>query len=288
MTSRSIPPWSALRAGWFAALAVLCWTGPLAAQALPAASDTDVTIHRILASPAFLFPGGSNAKSQTSASRSRPAGDHRDELEEIDPYEGLNRLAHGFNGLIRRHLLEPIAQEWLATTERETQQGVANVFANLREPLTIANNLLLGDLDGASNATLRLVVNTTAGIGGYYDVAAEMGAPRQPRTFEEVLCIYGVPAGPYTVLPVLGPGTVRDAVGRITTLLVSYTVLGPVYIPYRVSDIIVQYVGVREQLKFIDSISVDPYTAQKSATLQVRRMTCEGQSAALIQLFGQQ
>lgn len=266
----------------------LCWTGPLAAQVAPAAAEADAALYQILASPTFLAPAHSDARSRAVVSERRPAADHRDELEEIDPYEGINRLAHGFNGLVRRHLLEPIAQEWLAASERETQQGVANVFANLREPLTIANNLLLGDLEGASNATFRLAVNTTAGVGGYYDVAAEMGAPRQPRTFEEVLCIYGVPAGPYTVLPVLGPGTVRDAAGRIATLLVSYSVLGPIYIPYRVSDIIVQYVGVREQLKFIDSISVDPYTAQKSATLQVRRMTCEGQSAALIQLFGQQ
>jgi phospholipid-binding lipoprotein MlaA len=274
----------------------LLGAGPTAAQTAPAVVDTDAALTDIISDPRFLAPVDARAPMSRKVSEAYPAispkgsrvSQHLDELQAIDPYEGINRFAHGFNALLRRHLLDPVALEWLESTERSTQEGVSNVFANLREPITIVNNLLLGDLDGASNATYRFAINTTAGVGGYYDVASDLGATRRPRTLEEVLCIYGVPAGPYAVVPVLGPGTVRDAAGRLTTLLVSYSVLGPIYIPYRISDIIIQYVGVREQLKFIDSISVDSYTAQKSATLQVRRMSCEGQSAALIRLFGQQ
>lgn len=271
-------------------------TGLAHAQTVPAIADADTVLREIMARPAFLAPIEASAPAATTVPAigratpraAIPATAHIDDAHDIDPYEGINRLVHGFNSLLRRHLLDPIALEWLASTERGTQQGVSNIFANLREPITIANSLLLGDLGGAGNATYRFTINTTAGLGGYYDVAADEGVPRSPRTLDEVLCIYGVPAGPYAVLPVLGPGTVRDAVGRITTLIVSYLVLGPIYIPYRMSDVIVQYVNVREQLKFIDSISVDPYTAQKSAALQVHRMSCEGQTAASIQLFGQQ
>jgi phospholipid-binding lipoprotein MlaA len=207
--------------------------------------------------------------------------------EHSDPYEAINRVAYEFNIFLRTNLLEPVTQIYLDLTTRDVQTGVANVFANLREPITIASNLLLGDIDGASDAGARFVINTTAGLGGYYDPATERGYPRKVRTLEEVFCRYGVPEGPYVVLPVLGPATVRDAVGRVTTLVTLYGILGPVYVPYRIGDIAVQYVDRRDQLRFIESLSIDPYASVKSAHLQITRMTCDERTDAQIQLFGQ-
>jgi phospholipid-binding lipoprotein MlaA len=164
---------------------------------------------------------------------------------------------------------------------------VSNVFANLREPITIASNLLLGDAASAGSATARFLINTTAGLGGYYDAATGHGYPHRPRGLEDVLCRYSVPDGPYVVLPILGPATVRGAAGRITTLVILYFALGPIYIPYRITDIAVQYVDLRDQLRYIDSTSIDVYATHKSAHLQTHKLACEQQTEAGSQLFGQ-
>ncbi|MBI3707063.1 MAG: VacJ family lipoprotein [Proteobacteria bacterium] len=258
--------------------------------------DPDAGLRELLADPAFLVRsdsqeirrgGARNAVYLRDAAATSRTAEILDELQAIDPYESVNRYAYEINAFLRRYLLDPVALTYLQYTNRPVQHGVSSVFANLREPMTIINNLLLGDVAQAGNATYRFGINTTIGIGGYYDVAADLGVPRHLRTLEEVLCRYGIPAGPYVVLPVIGPGTVRDAVGRVTTLLILYTVLGPIYIPYRITDIAVQYVDLREQLRFIDSISIDPYTGQKSAHLQISKLRCRERTEAQIQLFGQ-
>ena len=255
----------------------------LSTPATAADATSDAAWRELLADPGFLIP----ASAPVISAQARRVVPTPPATENPDPYETLNRYAHEFNSFLRHHLLDPVAQTYLEHTTRPVQQGIANVFANLREPITIASNLLLGDLDGASNATTRFLINTTAGLGGYYDAAAEQGYRRQVRTLEEVLCRYEAPAGPYVVLPVLGPATVRDAVGRITTLVVLWGVLGPIYIPYRMSDIAVQYVELREQLRFIESMAIDPYAAHKSAHLQLSGLRCDERTEAQIQLFGQ-
>lgn len=237
----------------------------------------DAAWRDLLLDPEFLRP----------ASALRPLPAQTPPAEHNDPYEHLNRYAYGLNNFLRTNLLDPVTQAYLELTSPPVQKGIANVFANLREPITIASNLLLGDIDGASEAGARFMINTTAGLGGYHDPATEQGYPRKVRTLEEVLCRYGVPEGPYVVLPILGPATVRDAVGRITTLVALYGVLGPVYVPYRLGDIAVQYVDRREQLRFVESLSIDPYASVKSAHLQISRMTCDERTDAQIQLFGQ-
>jgi phospholipid-binding lipoprotein MlaA len=267
--------------------------GPSAAADETPAGEAEIVVHDLLRDANFLRP----------ASFYRPA-DRRsgdlsldraslgpwlaaDDTLNDDRFEWINRQAHEFNGFLRRHLLEPVTEAYLQVASRPVQKGISNVFANLREPMTIASNLLLGDTQGATHATTRFVINTTAGLGGFYDQAAEDGYARRPRVLEEVLCRYGAPAGPYVVLPVLGPATVRDAAGKITTLFIQYVVLGPVYIPYRLSDIVVQYVELREQLRFIESNAIDPYSAQRSAHMQIHnRLACDGQ-AVHIELFGQ-
>lgn len=262
--------------------------------ALAADPASDAAWQELLAEPGFLIPAaapgsltlpGPSSLQPAQARRSVPVTPPSP--DNPDPFEAVNRYAHEFNAFLRQHLLEPVTLTYLEHTTKPVQQGIANVFANLREPITIASNLLLGDVDGASNATTRFLINTTAGIGGYYDAAAEQGYRRQVRTLEEVLCRYAAPAGPYVVLPVLGPATVRDAVGRVTTLVVLWGVLGPVYVPYRLTDIAVQYVELREQLRFIESMSIDPYAAHKSAHMQLSGLRCDQRTEAQMQLFGQ-
>ncbi len=259
----------------------------LAAAETPRERSAEAAWRELLLDPAFLVPASALSPAPAATPTQGRRSADPPPAEHSDPYERINRYAHELNTFLRANLLEPVTQIYLDLASPPVQKGIANVFANLREPITVASNLLLGDVDGASDAGARFVINTTAGLGGYYDPASEQGYPRQVRTLEEVLCRLGVPEGPYVVLPVLGPATVRDAVGRITTLVALYGILGPVYVPYRLGDIAVQYVDRREQLRFIESLSIDPYASIKSAHLQITRMTCDERTDAQIQLFGQ-
>lgn len=260
----------------------LCWgmlaTPLLATEAVPVGDNLALDL---LQQPGFLRV----AHTPATPAQGRPI--IAPDSEPADPLEPFNRYAYEFNGFLRRHLLEPATDAYLEATSRPVQKGIWNVFANLREPMTIASNLLLGDTQGANHATTRFLINTTAGLGGYYDRAAEDGYPRKQRTLEEVFCRYGVPAGPYVVLPILGPATARDGAGRVTTLFIQYIVLGPIYIPYRVSDIVVQYVELREQLRFVERGALDPYAAQRSAHMQIHRQNACDEQAMHSELFGQ-
>jgi phospholipid-binding lipoprotein MlaA len=131
----------------------------------------------------------------------------------------------------------------------------------------------------AGNATARFGINTTLGIVGLFDPASQLGFPVRPRNLEETLCVYGLPSGPYVVLPILGPATFRDAVGRLATVVAYYEVMGlTVYVPYRISDISLQYAEAKDKVAFINSMSLDPYVVQKALYLTTRNLSCGRQA----------
>lgn len=192
-----------------------------------------------------------------------------------DPLEPLNRLAFGFNMKLQDYILNPVATYYLEHTTKDVRAGVRNFFANLREPLSIASYALEGDMLLASNATARFAINTTFGVVGVYDKAAQLGYPKRVRDLEATICAYGVPAGPYVVLPVLGPATIRDGIVRITTMAIYMEAMGlAVYVPYRGSSIAAQYADIRDKQEYIESISLDPYVAYRMLYLQMRKQTC--------------
>ena len=97
------------------------------------------------------------------------------------------------------------------------------------------------------------------------------GLRTPPRNLEQTLCAYGLPAGPYVVLPLFGPATVRDAVARIGTNVAYFQALGlNIYLPYRVTDVGLQYAEQRERIRALDALSPDPYSAQRNAYLTLR------------------
>lgn len=203
-----------------------------------------------------------------------------------DPFERINRAIFGFNRRFRLNILDPMATFYFRSTTAQVRNGVRNFFHNLREPVTIASSLIEGHLVNARDATARFGINTVMGIGGVLDPAAQMGYPARPRDLEHTLCVAGLPSGPYLVLPILGPATVRDAAGRIGTVVVYYEVMGAaIYIPYRVSDLALQYVDLRDRIGFVNSISIDPYVAQKMLYLTTRSMNCGDQAAADKEFF---
>lgn len=132
-----------------------------------------------------------------------------------DPVEPFNRSVYKFNDAIDRAALKPAAKAYVKVTPDWFRTGVGNFFTNLFYPSTIVNQLLQGKVVPAGQDTLRLLINTTLGWGGVLDVASGANLPLHEEDSGQTLGRWGVPAGPYLTLPLLGPATVRDAPARI-------------------------------------------------------------------------
>lgn len=139
----------------------------------------------------------------------------RDSLETPDPWEGWNRKVYAFNDVADRYALKPVAKGYRYITPDPVEIGISNVFANLFEIRTIANDLLQFKLLQAASDTGRFVINTTLGLVGIFDVATVIGLERHREDFGQTLGYWGVGSGPYLVLPLLGSNTVRDSFAMI-------------------------------------------------------------------------
>jgi phospholipid-binding lipoprotein MlaA len=135
--------------------------------------------------------------------------------QEVDPWQNFNRRVFAFNDGVDKYLLRPIAVGYKAVMPDPLERGVTNIFDNVMEVPSVINGVMQGNLGGAAHDTGRLLVNTTLGLGGLLDVARYMKLPADdPEDFGQTLAVWGVGSGPYLVLPLLGPSTIRDGVGR--------------------------------------------------------------------------
>jgi phospholipid-binding lipoprotein MlaA len=132
-----------------------------------------------------------------------------------DPLEPANRAIFAFNRAIDAVILKPLATLYREFTPKVFQEAISNILANLRAPVVLANDVLQGEGKRAGNTLARFVVNSTVGLGGIMDVASEMGMPPHAEDFGQTLAVWGVPEGPYLMLPVFGPSNPRDAVGLV-------------------------------------------------------------------------
>jgi phospholipid-binding lipoprotein MlaA len=132
-----------------------------------------------------------------------------------DPFEGVNRSVLSVNESIDKAVIEPIARGYRYVAPKPVRQGVRNVLRNLKSPVIMGNELLQGDLEGFANATGRLFINTLLGVGGVFDIADMGGIPYESEDFGQTLATWGVGNGPYVVLPLMGPSTVRDGTGML-------------------------------------------------------------------------
>ena len=131
---------------------------------------------------------------------------------DADPWEGFNRTMYRFNDALDRAILKPIAKGYQKTPQ-EMQQGIGNFFENLTTPNDIINNFTQGKFRRGFSSVGRLLMNTTVGLFGLFDPASRVGMVRYNEDFGQTLAKWGVPSGPYIVLPFLGPSTVRDTAG---------------------------------------------------------------------------
>ena len=215
-----------------------------------------------------------------------PESDLSRYLNGDDPLEAFNRLMFRLNGGLQAKLLGPVSELYRDHTSPGIQLGVGNFFRNLREPATFVSSALEGQLNDAGIAAARFGINTTLGIAGFRDPATGLGYAVRPRNLEETLCTYKVPSGPYLVLPILGPATLRDAAGRLATVVMYYEVMGTyVYFPYRISDITVQYANVKQKIDALNRLSPDPYRTQRALYLALRDLTCGEQAVTYREFF---
>lgn len=133
---------------------------------------------------------------------------HRDDAN--DPLEPINRGVFWFNEILDKVIIRPVAEVYRTVLPDPVRTGVRNVLQNIRSPLDLTNQLLQGDLEGAGNVVKRFAINTTVGLGGLIDVAGQNGIPYQYESFEQTLATWGIPEGPYLVLPVVGSSSLRD------------------------------------------------------------------------------
>lgn len=138
---------------------------------------------------------------------------------ENDPFEGFNRAMFTFNEKFDAWLLKPVAQIYDTLLPGLVKTGVSNVFRNLRQPSVILNDVLQGKVEAAMEDTSRLLLNSTVGLLGLFDVASEAGIPLRDEDFGQTLAVWGVGPGPYFVWPIIGPRTTRDTVGWVGDIL---------------------------------------------------------------------
>lgn len=199
-----------------------------------------------------------------------------------DPLEEMNRATHGFNRFVDRIVVKPLASTYQNFTPRFLRRGIGNFFSNIDDVTVTFNDLLRLDLPAAGQSLGRVAVNSTLGVGGLLEVANPLfGLEKSNQDFGLTLAHYGVDNGPYLVLPLLGPSTVRDAFGFGIDNLVDP--LNSVdHVATRNSLRSTQAISYRASvLSFDDLVMGDEYLFYREAYLQ-RRASASGESLMLM------
>ena len=202
-----------------------------------------------------------------------------DSEEVNDPLEQVNRWIFAFNEFFQDFLLRPLSTLYNEAVPVVARTSISNFLNNLGSPVTFANNILQGDIDGAITTLGRFIVNSTVGIVGFADVAADSGFEGRDEDFGQTLGVWGAGEGFYLVLPIFGPSNPRDLVGKFF--------VDPVFDPLnlylanvnRDEEILArsaangldEYAGVVEELNQIKKTSVDYYATIRSLYRQKRK-----------------
>ena len=192
----------------------------------------------------------------------------------VDPLEPINRSVYRFNEGVDRTVLRPVARTYRDTLPLVVRTGVSNFFGNLGDVWNLANNVMQLKLQNSAETFMRLNVNTIFGLGGLLDIASEAGIERHHEDFGQTLGRWGVPTGPYVVLPLLGPSTVRDTAalpvdhyGDALTAVHDIGVRNSLY-GLRIVDERATFLRASQML---DDAALDKYSFTRDAFMQRRR-----------------
>jgi len=192
-----------------------------------------------------------------------------------DPFESYNRGMQGFNDAVDEAVLKPVATTYRDVVPSFMRTGVRNFFLNLGDAWSAVNHGLQGKAEPALNMTLRFAINSVFGIGGLLDIATEAGLERLPEDFGQTLGRWGVPPGPYLVLPLFGPSTVRDTAGLPLDMAATSVARvsgddGGVFAA-TVLGVIDTRANLLSASRLLDDIALDRYSFLRNAYLARRR-----------------
>lgn len=203
------------------------------------------------------------------------AGPHEPAVNPRDPYEHLNRQVFEFNDRLDAHVLKPVAQTYQQVVPDMVRTGISNVLGNLGDVWSAVNQLLQGKIGDSAEMTMRVLTNTFFGIGGMFDQATELGMDRRSEDFGQTLGRWGVPPGPYIVLPLLGPSDARDTLATPVDLYASpetQLVSGTSAVAgVSVLKVVNTRAGLLNASRVLDDIALDRYSFMRDAYLARRR-----------------
>lgn len=202
--------------------------------------------------------------------------DEKITYSKADPYEKVNRNIYVFNDTVDDYFAKPIADVYRAITPQFVQTGIFNFYNNLKNVNTIVNDIFQGKFEQSVDDTGRLIVNSTVGLMGIVDAASSLGLEQNDEDFDQTLAVWGVPRGPYLVLPFAGPTTVRGIPGAVfDTAANPSTYVGA---PVQLLSLLNARANAEGSLKFIDEAALDPYLFTRESFLQWRQnLASDGQ-----------
>ena len=213
--------------------------------------------------PACSHNGYSNESVMSGASG--------DDIQTKDRFVNFNRDMYEFNVGVNKHLLKPVARAYKTVTPDIVDTSITNFFSNLGDISNTVNNIFQGKPGSALNDVERFIFNSTFGIAGLFDIATEMGLEKHHEDFGQTLAVWGVDSGPYIMLPILGPSTLRDATAKLSV----DSLLNPVFysekaLPLYFLEKLDKYGDLLSTEDAFKDFSDDQYIALKDAWLQRR------------------
>jgi phospholipid-binding lipoprotein MlaA len=214
------------------------------------------------------------AQQQSGQPRDSEPFDEYD-VEEYDPWEPFNERMFEFNRRLDRYVLKPVATAYDKVVPDDVQQMLSNAFDNVASPKRFVNSLLQGKWDGAMREVSRFMLNTTVGVGGLFDIARHEGIEKSREDFGQTLGVYGAGPGPYLILPLFEPLTVRDGIGRaVDGFLDPIGYVLPFFwegLVLKAGDIVNERSLNLELFQGFEETVIDMYSAVRHAYLERRR-----------------
>ena len=235
---------------------------------------------RIVASPRGAIRCAALSLAAIVASCATPPSDPAERAafeQNNDPLEPLNRQTLDLNLLLDRILLKPATKIYIGIIPAQGRDALKRALDNMKEPVVVINNVLQGEPERAGISAGRFTVNSTLGVGGFFDVASKWGLEKQTGDFGQTLFVWGVPEGPYLVAPILGPSNPRDLVGMGIdaysdpfSFLATVKAIDQIEISRFVLDGIDQRARVIDILDDLQKNSLDFYAQLRSLMVQRR------------------
>jgi len=197
-------------------------------------------------------------------------------VAKVDPFESINRAVFTFNENADEYVIKPAAEAYQFVLPEFVRTGVTNFFSNIGDVFVAVNNLLQGKPGNAANDIGRFLVNSTIGVLGLFDVATEAGLEKNKEDFGQTLGVWGVPSGPYVVLPLFGPSSIRDTAGLVVDIKTDF-ILNSNQLNHeqKVGSTVLRVVNQRANLlnasQLLEDAAFDKYSFLRDSYLQRRR-----------------